>query len=46
MEKIEILRVLIEKEYNERMLKDYPTLKPEVVSIKPGKKYIKIDVRN
>jgi len=46
MEKVEALRVLIEKEYNENLLRDYPNLKPEKVTVKPGSKYIKIDVGN
>ncbi len=45
-EKLEALRALIEKEYNEKLLSDYPNLKPESVTVKPGSKYIKIDVRS
>ncbi len=44
IEKLETLRALIDKEYNERVLEQYPTLKPEIITIKPGNKYIKIDV--
>ncbi len=44
-EKLEALRALIDKEYNERMAKDYPNIKhPDPVTIKLGRKYIKIDV--
>ena len=44
IEKLETLRSLIDKEYNERMSRQYPSLKPEIITIKPGNKYIKIDV--
>ena len=44
IEKLEALRALIDKEYNEPMRNEYSYLKPEIVFVKPGLKYIKIDV--
>jgi len=43
-EKLEALRVLIDKEYNARLLQGYVNSKPEPITVKPGSKYIKIDV--
>ncbi len=43
-EKIECLRRLIEKEYNEELIRRYSSLRPEPITVKPGSKYIKIDV--
>ncbi len=35
---------LLEQEWKEQRLKDYPRLTPETVSISPGPKYTKVDV--
>jgi hypothetical protein len=49
-EKLEALRALIEKETIERYAKDYPNItgicleNSTRVTVKPGKKYIKVDV--
>ncbi len=49
-EKLEVLRALIEKETIERFNKDYPNItgicleKSVKVEVKPGMKYIKVDV--
>ncbi len=45
-EKLEALRALIDKEYNEQLHRSYPSLPPDPITIKLGNKYVKIDVRN
>jgi len=44
MDKIEALRTLIEKEYNEELHRKYSNLQSEPVTIKPGIKYSKVDI--
>jgi hypothetical protein len=45
-EKLEALRALIDKEHNQALKLAYPNLPPDPITIKPGIKYIKIDIRN
>ena len=44
IDKIKKLAQLIEKQQTERYNKEYPNSDPPKVTIKPGKKYIKVDV--
>jgi hypothetical protein len=43
-EKVKAFANLLEKETQERMMRQYPNISPDIVEVIPGNKYVKVNV--